>query len=105
MKIYIRLIIKIHLSLLFILLSACVNTKTVSVTTIHLQEAAVTGPINQAPVHLSKESKTPFFTVSPRFSYKPSEQINASVSGHRHRPTILLSHLSGLSKLFHHLLF
>ena len=79
MKKYKVLVFKIIISLLPICLSACVSTKTVSVTTIHLQEAAVTGPINQAPIHLSKESKTPFFTVSPRFSYKPSEQINAFI--------------------------
>ena len=82
MKKYKVLVFKIIISLLPICLSACVSTKTVSITTIHLQETSVSGPINQSPVHLTEETKTPFFTVSPRFSYKPSEQINASVSGH-----------------------
>ena len=76
------LIIKISFSLILIYLSACVNTKTTTVTTIHLQEATATGPINQSPVHLTEEAETPFFTVSPRFSYKTAEQINASMTGH-----------------------
>ena len=82
MKELIKIFTKVILSILFIQLTACVSKESVTVTTIHLQEATVSGPINQSPVHLTEETKTPFFTVSPRFSYTDSKQVNAYVSGH-----------------------
>jgi hypothetical protein len=65
-----------------ILLTACTGSSSTTVTTIYLQEASAYGPINQAPVHLTEEAETPSFTVSPRFSYKPAQQITGSMSGH-----------------------
>jgi hypothetical protein len=77
-----ELLIKLFYIIIVINLSACFSEDVVKVTTIHLQEANVTGPINQSPIHLSEEAETPFFTVSPKFSYVQSEQINSYVSGH-----------------------
>jgi hypothetical protein len=82
MKELIKIFFKVSLPILFIHFTACVSTESVTVTTIHLQDATVSGPINQAPIHLTKETETPFFTVSPRFSYTNSQQVNAYVSGH-----------------------
>ena len=58
-------IIKITCASMLLNLSACFSEDVVKVTTIHLQEANVTGPINQSPIHLSEEAETPFITVSP----------------------------------------
>ena len=82
MKDLVKIIIKVSFLIFFIQLTACISKDTVTVTTIHLQEATVSGPINQAPIHLTKETDTPFFTVSPRFSYTNSQQVNTYVSGH-----------------------
>lgn len=82
MKGIIKIFFKVILPIFFIYFTACMSTESVTVTTIHLQEATVSGPINQAPIHLTKETDTPFFTVSPRFSYTNSQQVNAYVSGH-----------------------
>ena len=77
-----KLITNLIIPILLIYFTGCGTPKVVSITTIHLQEANVSGPINQSPVHLTQETKTPFFTVSPKFSYKSTEQVNAYVSGH-----------------------
>lgn len=82
MKELIKIFIKSSIPILFFQFTACISNESVTVTTIHLQEATVSGPINQAPIHLTKETDTPSFTVSPRFSYTNSQQVNTYVSGH-----------------------
>lgn len=76
------IIIKIICVLSLFSFSGCVKEHIVKLTTIHLQDATVTGPVNQSPVHVSEKTEAPLITVSPRFSYIPPKQVNAHVSGH-----------------------
>jgi hypothetical protein len=65
-----------------LLFTACSGTSTTTITTIYQQEGSASGPINQAPIHVTEEAVTPYFTVSPRFSYKSAQQVSASMEGH-----------------------
>ena len=76
-----ELLIKFFL-IVSILFTACGGTSTTTVTTIYQQEGTASGPIAQAPIHLTEEANTPYFTISPRFSYKSAQQVNASMEGH-----------------------
>ena len=59
--------------LLFI---SCTTTKQ----TLYLQEAEVTGPISQPPIHLTDSSDTPSVTFSPKFSYNTKKTLTGNVS-------------------------
>jgi hypothetical protein len=82
MKNHSELISGLILLLITILFSACGGTSTTTITTIYQQEGNASGPINQAPIHVTEEAQTPWFTVSPRFSYKSAQQVSASMEGH-----------------------
>ena len=66
---------------ILLLATACGPSST-TVTTIHLQEATATGPINQAPIHLTESRETPSFTLSPKFSYNGINENQAFLEGH-----------------------
>ena len=55
---------------------------TTTVRTIYLQEAEVTGPINQPPIHITDSSKTPAITITPRFSYNSQTDVSGQVVNH-----------------------
>ena len=47
--------------------------------TLYLIEAEVSGPILPAPIHLTDSADTPSFTVSPRFSYSPQNNLYGDI--------------------------
>lgn len=47
--------------------------------TLYLQEAEVTGPISQPPIHLTDSSDTPSVTFSPKFSYNTNKTLTGNV--------------------------
>jgi hypothetical protein len=81
MKKYLRLFITINLASFIFLVTSCGPSST-TVTTLHLQDAVATGPINQPPIHLTESRETPAFTISPWFSYNSQKENNAYISGH-----------------------
>jgi len=65
------------LALVFLVVSACTTVQT-----LYLQEAEVTGPINQSPIHLTDNSEAPSVTISPRFSFNTQNELRGSLTGH-----------------------
>lgn len=64
---------------LFLLLSSC-SPSTV-ITKIYLQDAVVSGPINQSPVHVTSNDETGV-TISPRISFNTKKSLRGSVDNH-----------------------
>ena len=66
------------------LLSGCKTTHipTTTVRTLNLQEAEVSGPINQPPIHITDSIDAPSITVTPRFSYNSQTAIRGEIGGH-----------------------
>jgi hypothetical protein len=70
---------KIYIHILFgipFLLSSCITFEKV-----YLQDAEVTGPINQSPIHITDSTETPSVSLSMRFSYNPEKEIKATTEG------------------------
>ena len=53
-----------------------------TVQTLYLQEIAVSGPINQSPIHLTDKSKEPSVTISPGISFNTQKELSGSAEGH-----------------------
>ncbi|MFC2094804.1 hypothetical protein ACFLSH_04165 [Bacteroidota bacterium] len=62
--------------LLFI---SCVTTEQ----TLYMQQAEVTGPISQPPIHLTDSTDTPSVTFSPKLSYNTNTTLTGSVDESR----------------------
>jgi len=77
------LVTSCHIILIGIL-SGCKTSHipTTTVRTIYLQEAEVTGPINQPPIHITDSIDAPSITVTPRFSYNSQTDIRGQIGGH-----------------------
>ena len=58
-----------------IILSGCTTVKD----TLYLREAEVTGPIMPAPIHLTDNTDTPSFTISPRFFYNTQKNLYGNI--------------------------
>lgn len=82
MKNFKRLILLVSLLIYNFLFAGCAGTSTTTITTIYQQEGSASGPVNQAPIHLTDEAQTPYFSVSPRFSYKSVQRVDAFMEGH-----------------------
>jgi len=67
----------IGLTIMLMLTNSCKtpHIPTTTVRTIYLQEAEVTGPINQPPIHITDSIDTPSITFSPRFSYSTKNTL------------------------------
>ena len=61
-----------------LLLISCTTTKQ----TLYLQEIEISGPINQAPIHLTDSIDTPSVIISPRFSVNTQKNLTANTGGH-----------------------
>jgi hypothetical protein len=55
---------------------SCTTTKQ----TLYLEQAEVTGPISQPPIHLTDSTDTPSVTFSPKLSYNTENKLTGSVS-------------------------
>jgi len=66
------------------ILSGCKtpHIPTTTVRTIYLQEAEVTGPINQPPIHITDSIDAPSITVIPRFSYNSQTDVRGQIGEH-----------------------
>jgi hypothetical protein len=64
--------------LCLILFISCTTTKQ----TLYLQEIEISGPINQAPIHITDSIQTPSVIISPRFSVNTQKNITANTGGH-----------------------
>jgi len=77
------LVTSCHIILIGIL-SGCKTSHipTTTVRTIYLQEAEITGPINQPPIHITDSSNTSSITITPRFSYNSQTDVRGQMGGH-----------------------
>ena len=64
--------------LCLLLLISCTTTNQ----TLYLQEIEISGPINQAPIHITDSIETPSVFISPRFSVNTQKEFTASTGGH-----------------------
>jgi len=80
----IRIILVSSYPTLLLLLSGCKTSHipTTTVRTIYLQEAEVTGPINQPPIHLTDSIDASSITIIPRFSYNSQTDVRGQIGEH-----------------------
>jgi len=74
-------ILKIFIAQLMVLsylFTGCTTTKQA----LFLQEVDISGPINQAPIHLTDSTETPSVIISPRFSVNTQKKLTANTEGH-----------------------
>jgi hypothetical protein len=62
--------------LCLLLFISCTTTKQ----TLYLQQAEVTGPISQPPIHLTDSTDTPSVIFSPKLSYNTKKTLTGNVS-------------------------
>jgi len=62
-------------STILLLFTGCTTVRD----TLYLQAAEVSGPIIQAPIHLTDSADTPSFTISPRFYYNATNNFHGDI--------------------------
>jgi len=61
-----------------LILVGCTTTRQ----TLYLQEIEISGPINQAPIHITDSVETPTVIISPRFSVNTQKTLTGNTGGH-----------------------
>jgi hypothetical protein len=77
-------LVSIYAIIVLSIMTGCKTTHipTTTIRTLNLQQAEVTGPINQPPIHITDSIDAPSITITPRFSYNSQTDIRGEIGGH-----------------------